>query len=503
MWHGLESDLLEACNRRILAAERRRGRAADENRRRTRRSIGPVDLVDTEAPELWNEPGFDPFLVRKNRASIAHAIKAKLQARTYEPFPPQRVEIPKANGGTRVVAVFPIADEVISRRIFRALLQKNRSRLSSRSFAYRSDITAQDAIRHLRREWKEPSRLFVAEYDLTDFFDRISHDHIRRSIVALDFSMTDLERFLIEAFLNSPLPAAPGGGAPIRRSTGVPQGTSISLFLANVATGTLDRRLETMKLDFVRYADDLLIWSDDYAAISQGASEIWRWADEVEVPINPTKSAGVRLVVPKEVKTAELASTHAVTFLSHAISLGKVEVSDRSIEGVKRRVRRLLYDNLLREPARGAQNLHRLTENDRDYATYVWQLRRYLYGSHSERELRRLEAGPIPRIFFTGAMAHFPYTTDDSALAELDEWIVTQTWLAVNRRRATLGSIVASAPVPWGLSRDSLRHCQTTSTVTGRAIDLRLPSTRRIVRVIRKAVSVHGVSAVDRVTDLY
>jgi hypothetical protein len=48
---------------------------------------------------------------------------------------------------------------------------------------------------------------------------------------------------------------------PLSQGFGIPQGTSISLFLANVAAYALDRRLETLGVGFVRYADDTIIWS--------------------------------------------------------------------------------------------------------------------------------------------------------------------------------------------------------------------------------------------------
>lgn len=503
MWHELEQELKEVCDRKILAAERRRGRAVDENRRRSRRSWGVVDLVPVATPILWHRPEFNPHIVRRNRKSIAHAIRAKLQARTYEPFAPQSEEIVKPGGGTRVVSVFPIADEVISLRLFRALLKKNRSRLSSRSFAYRSDVSAQDAIRHLRREWRNRSRLFVAEYDLEKFFDNISHEHIWDSVDGLEFSVTDLERFLINAFLESRMPVKGSSPALVRRSVGVPQGTSISLFLANSATGLLDRKLETMDIDFARYADDLLVWSEDYSAISAASSEIWSWAAKAGVSVNLRKSAGVRLVVPHDVKMAELSSTHNVVFLSHDLGLNRVSVGESVVVDVKRRVNRLLFDNLLREPRRGTQNLSRVTDNDRDYVTFIWQLRRYLYGSYNEKDLRRFEVGAIPRLTFTGIMAHFPYTTDDRVLDELDEWIVTQAWLALQRREKLLGSAVSLKPRQWSLSREALRHAKSTSSRTGREIDLRMPSAVRMVRVMRRVVNAHGAGAVDSSTDLY
>lgn len=100
-------------------------------------------------------------------------------------------------------------------------------------------------------------------------------------------------------------------------------------------------------------------------------------------------------------------------------------------------------------------------------------------------------------------VAHFPYTTDDGILEDLDEWIVTQTWLALARREALLRPHVLATPTPWGLGRDDLRRRRSTSGRTGRTVDLRIPSTLRMVKVIRRAVSIHGVASVDGTLDLY
>lgn len=104
----------------------------------------------------------------------------------------------------------------------------------------------------------------------------------------------------------------------------------------------------------------------------------------------------------------------------------------------------------------------------------------------------------MPRIFFTGAMAHFPCTTDHALLCE-----IAQTWHAFDAEHCWCRR-VHSAPVPWGYSREALQRRKTNFNRNWADYrDLRLPSTRRIVRVIRKAESVHGISAVDRSTGLY
>jgi hypothetical protein len=284
---------------------------------------------------------------------------------------------------------------------------------------------------------------------------------------------------------------------------GVPQGTAVSLFLANVATGSLDRELETMPISFARYADDLLIWSTEYEAVSRAASRVQIWADQIGVPINPEKSLGIRLLVPSAaLPRAEMSSTDSTVFLSHELGIDRTVPAKKAIRAIRHRVLRYIYDNLIREPLAGTQDMSRLTETDRDYATLMWQLRRYLYGSHSEREVRAFEHGSIPRVRFSGAVARYPYTDDDGPLEELDRWIRLQVWLALRKRESLLAPMVAHSPAPWGYSRTQLSKAWVRSTRTGARVDLRLPSAARMARVVRRAVNVHG-SFVAEVENVY
>lgn len=400
---------------------------------------------------------------------------------------------------------FEIADEIVSKRLYRSMLNKNRARLSARSYAYRDDIGPYDAIDYIRSDWRGESRLFVAEYDFSEFFDKISHEHVLRTMDSLELHQTPLERRLIERFLTVPGPyldAAQKHAPAIARDAGVHLGTSISLFLANVAASPLDKALERIGVSFVRYADDTLIWSRDYDAICRAAEQIYALSDLVGAPINQRKSHGVRLLVRRGTRRAEIEKTEEVGFLSHSIGLADVGMQRDAIGRIKKKIDQLIFNNLLRAPLQGAQDLTRLGALDKDYVVLIWQLRRYLYGSMTENDVRRLEHGPMPPVVLSGALARHPLVDDMKFLRDLDEWISLQVWLALRKRATLLASHVAT-PKPWGVPRWDLYKQKAISSSSGDTVDLRLPAAGRMSRVVRRAVAAHGTAAVGIGADLY
>ncbi len=344
--------------------------------------------------------------MRARHKTIAHAITKRLKAGDYAPRRPGGFLVPKRSGQSRLVGSFPIADEVISRRLYKSLLAKNRSRLSARSYAYRDDLSAYDAISYMQAEWRSEQRLFVAEYEFTDFFASIEHGHIWETIDELNLTMTSLEKRLMRCFLDAPEPyvsAAQRDSAAPPRTRGVPLGTSISLLFANIAVSSLDRALERLGVSFVRYADDTVIWSRDYSQICRAVEELHLLSARIGSRINQEKSPGIRLLVAPDTQRAELPSRPTVSFLSHDVGLRRTSVRGDVIVKMKRRVNALIFNHLLREPLQGTQDMTRLGLQDRDYVAYIWQLRRYLYGPLSERDVRRLSNGAVADVRLRGA----------------------------------------------------------------------------------------------------
>jgi hypothetical protein len=451
-------------------------------------------------PAYWDlASGFDPYRVRARVDRIGYSIRSKLKDGSYEPLPPVSYKVPKKGGGERIVAVFPVADNAVSLFYFKSLLQKNRPRLSSRSYAYREDLTVHDAIQHIQAEFAPRQRLFLAEYDFSDYFNSISHDHIFRTIDEQRYLVTRRERLVIEAFLRVPEPQNQESYtlSPPSRKKGVPQGTSISLFLANVAAAPLDRALERLGVGFVRYADDTIIWSDDYGRLCEAVDQLHEASRAIGAQVNLTKSKGVRLLVPPG-STAELESTTTVDFVGYKIALQTLEMRDAAMEKAKSRLRELLYFNLLHdlladqiEPSRLAGKV------DRDYYVFLLQARRYLYGDLSEKALRRLHAkGSAPRRF-KGLMSFYPLVDDSGRLAELDAWLASQAWLTMRRRAQLLRNRgYPDLPPPHDLPLPEFVRYRRTSTTTGEETDLRLPSFRRIANVVTRAARLHGPNRV-------
>lgn len=495
MWGNLEKELENESGKLITRFERYAARLYEDNERRARRSSVSQSQLKPIRPDYWRKaPGFDPYLVRSRANSIAHSVGRKLRSHDYDPFPPTTYAVPKDDGTkVRHVSVFQIADATVSLMLYRGLLVKNVPKLSQRAYAYRADRTGFDAIMHLQDEFRGKQRLYVAEYDFSQFFDNINHDYIRRTLKDGGYLMTGLEQVLIEKFLT----CRQSAGSTERRDIGLAQGTSVSLFLANVAATPIDRQLEDIGVGFARYADDTILFDTNYGKISAAVEALHNLSVVMGVDINQKKSKGIRLLTREPDAAAEFESTSFVDYLGHRISPKAIAFKSAVLGEVKTHVSGLIYDNLLREPIRGTQNPLRLTTTDRDYATLVWQLRRYFYGNLSEREVRRFARGSVPMRRFIGLMSFFPLLDDHAQLEEFDNWVTDQIWLAMRKRHRILGR-AATGSAPNGLARSELRKFQTTSGSTGKSVDLRLPSLALMAQVVNQASRTYGPAVVAR-----
>lgn len=483
----IQQEIEREARRLILAQERRHRLHAEEQVRLLRRSTSGYRLPASTPPNWWAvDRGFNPYVVRARQRHVAHSLQAKLESLEYTPRRPVERSIPKPDGGARLVNVYQVADSAVSKMVFESLLRKNLPMMSARSYAYRKDLTAQDAVRYIRSAFHARKRMYIAEYDFSKYFDNISHAHLAE--VLEHFFVSNVEHAVINAFLTTPAAPAetyhPGGGSS--RKKGIPQGTSISLFLANAAAWPMDRALEDHGVGFVRYADDTLIWSTNYGRLVAAVEILSAHATAMEVPINFDKSNGIRLLTSDDAKS-EIVRAPSVQYLGYDLKLETTRLKDVNEKKIKNRIQQLIFETLLREPMTGTQVPDRLADHlDKDYAVAIARLKRYLYGDLTEREVRRYQARGAPIRRFKGMMAAFPLLDDDASLRALDAWILSCLWLAMRKRAALLENHleIDVLPPPHGLSRNALRTFKTVSSGTGETIDLRVPSVRRIARLV-------------------
>ena len=498
MTDRIEKAIFEEAEKLVRRHQRYVSGIEDETERRRRRS-GVAVSKELHTPEYWKvDRGFDPYWVRSNAANIAYAVKKRLAAKSYTPRPAVSYEVPKSDGGKRTVSVFQVADNAVSRLVFKALLGKNLSRLSGRCYAYRTDVTLHDAVIHIASEFSAASRLFLAEYDFKQFFDSIAHSHVQRILDGRQFYLTPVESRIIWAFLRAPTCAVGQYDRAITemREKGIPQGTSISLFLANVVAFPLDYRLEQLGVGFARYADDTLIWSDDYARICEATHALNQTAQEMGVEVNLQQSEGVSILADAGA-AVEFKGKSRVTFVGYSIGRHVIGIKQSAIARIKEHIAYLVYANLIEEPKRGRVVSDRFAPPvDRDYVVMIYQIRRFLYGDLSESQLRRYVIGHIPQIHYRGVMSFYPIIDDVSAMKALDGWLLHTVWTTLRTRARLLGEFAyGELPIPHGLRKADLLHLYAPIR-NGERLDLRLPSFVRIAKMMRRASVQYGPNAI-------
>lgn len=405
---------------------------------RNKKRIADTPKKSVLKPDYWVlDKKFDPFYVRKKSKSIARSIAKKISEQTYKPHRPHVKEIPKATGGYRKIAIYQIPDAAVSRVYYDRLLAKNKHRFSSFSYAYRNDRNVHFAIQDIWLDISRDARSFIAEFDFSDFFGAISHKYLQAQFDRNGFFISEEERYVINTFLED-------------RDVGIPQGTLISLFLANLVCWQLDLRLERAGLKFARYADDTVVWSPDYQKICDAFTIINEFSSSAGIPINANKSDGISLLTREGLPT-ELKSTKTnLEFLGYSISVDSVAIKEASVKKIKKQISYLLYRNLIQPLKGGKLKALIIPSGGKDPAllTAMMQIRRYMYGGLSDQQLRNYLSGRTKRIYFKGIMSFYPLVNDDVQLRSLDGWIVSVICRSLRLRAKLLKA--------WGYDRTAV-----------------------------------------------
>jgi hypothetical protein len=458
---------------------------------------------EVKTPHYWQlNPAFDPFKVRTSRKLkvYSHTLARKIKAGSYEPAPALKHSILKENGARRVLNIFPLPDAAISRLVYKSLLHKNAAKLSGYAYAYREDRSAHHAVSEIFAEWKTLKRVFVAEYDFTGFFDNIEHKYLWEVLERHGFICTPSEKKVIDSFLKSkaaPRKTYPAGAQ--ERVKGIPQGTSVSLFLANVACWELDRSLERLGVGFARYADDTVIWSEDYPKVVQAYQTIEAFAKRMGVPINRAKSPGIHLLTDVDA-SGEIAMKHHIDFLGYRISLCALSIKPKKLVDIKKYISFLIYQNLLQPMKKGIYNTLRLAGGvDGDYVTTLRQVRAYLYGGLTDEKLRGFITGRIPSLNFRGVMSYYPMANDARQFAILDAWL-RHTLKQSLRLREKLWAAQGTSVLPGPRANwiEGIENLGQEVVASGARYDFTVPSFALINRAMRVAITRKGIQGVVR-----
>ena len=257
-------------------------------------------------------------------------VKSKLLEGKYNPSPVRRVEIPKPDGGIRLLGIPTVQDRMIQQAIAQVLSEIYEPTFSESSYGFRPNRGAKNAIKqseiYINQGYK-----WVVDMDLEKFFDKVNHDIL---MAKLERKIKDKRLLkLIRKYLESGVLI---NGIKVSSEEGTPQGGPLSPLLANIMLDDVDKELEKRGHKFCRYADDCNIYVKSKKAGFRVMNSITRIIEgKLKLKVNRDKSA------------VDIVSKRKFLGFSFYFAKGgaKIRIHEKSIKRFKEKVKFITNKN--------------------------------------------------------------------------------------------------------------------------------------------------------------
>lgn len=212
-------------------------------------------------------------------------LRQSLLEGRYTPQPVRRVEIPKPDGGKRLLGIPTVVDRVIQQAIAQVLTPIYEKKFSDNSYGFRPLRSAKQAVEKCR-EYINAGYTWAVDIDLAKYFDTINHDKLIR-LLSNDIKDGRVIS-LIRKYLQSGVMI---NGVVMETEEGAPQGGPLSPLLSNIMLHELDVELTKRKLCFCRYADDCNIYVKSKKAANRVMESITGFIEgKLKLKVNKDKS---------------------------------------------------------------------------------------------------------------------------------------------------------------------------------------------------------------------
>jgi len=212
-------------------------------------------------------------------------LKPTIKNGTYVPQAVKGIEIPKPNGGKRLLGIPTVIDRMLQQAIHQELSEIYDPEFSWFSFGFRPGKSAHQAVKQSLL-YINAGFQYVIDLDLKTFFDIVNHDFLM-SLLHRKIDDRILLK-LIRKFLKSSIML---DGLTSVRESGTPQGSPLSPLLSNIILNELDKELTKRGLRYVRYADDCSIFVKSEKAAKRVLNSITEFIEsKLKLKVNQEKT---------------------------------------------------------------------------------------------------------------------------------------------------------------------------------------------------------------------
>ena len=228
--------------------------------------------------------GVSLTLFKEDLIDNLEELQAELFRSRYTPEPLKHITIEKDDESERPIGLSSLRDKIVQKTLATELSTYYEPHFNDKNYGFRKNKDTLKAIGRCTQILQKGS-VFVLRTDIDNFFENINHERLMNILA----SRIEDEKVvsLIASFLTN------GSFARYRyinNTEGIHQGDPLSPLLSNIYLNQLDWFLEEQGIAFVRYVDDITLFTHSRKATEQAKIDLESYLLSIDLTVNESKT---------------------------------------------------------------------------------------------------------------------------------------------------------------------------------------------------------------------